>query len=261
MVRTVALTALLALLPLLAQTTRANPDARDVDGRLFQAIEADDYGAFTGALQDGADVNARDAEGLTPLMYTAKFDRPAMAETLIGRGADRDAVTPMTALSFAAYHQHGGVVQALLRTRDASDAEYVPAPAVLGRQAQEAMDGISRAAGPLPPEPTSTLPSRSSTPLTPSNPLHTAQYVVEATCGTRVTFSTPTGTVMAETGSRWNHSMYTREGVFLYVSAQLTCRDGRVTTSILTRDRDQWVTRATNTSTGAYAISTTRIKH
>ena len=52
-------------------------------------------------IQDGADVNAEDKDGLTPLMHAAKYNsNPEVLRTLIGAGADvnaknKDGLTPL----------------------------------------------------------------------------------------------------------------------------------------------------------------------
>lgn len=72
----------------------ADPDARDDDGRtpLFSAVLGGSIGLVGLLLESGADVNARDNHGFSALHYAAQEDLPEMARLLIGRSADVNAV-------------------------------------------------------------------------------------------------------------------------------------------------------------------------
>jgi ankyrin repeat protein len=74
------------------------------DSTLIVAARAANLRAAEAALDAGADVNARDAEGITPLMHAARgqrpiiadatpTDHPEMVELLLRRGADVNART------------------------------------------------------------------------------------------------------------------------------------------------------------------------
>jgi ankyrin repeat protein len=71
----------------------ADPDARDDDGRspLFLAVLGGAVGLVGLLLESGADPNARDRDGWTALHFAAQEHLPEMVRLLIGRGADVNA--------------------------------------------------------------------------------------------------------------------------------------------------------------------------
>lgn len=71
----------------------ADPNARDDDGRspLFSAVLGGSIGLVGLLLESGADVNARDHHGFTALHFAAQEDLPEMARLLIAKGADVNA--------------------------------------------------------------------------------------------------------------------------------------------------------------------------
>ncbi len=73
-----------AILALSLQTASAT----DPTERLFEAATQGTLEEATAALEAGADVNARDDNGVTPLMFALADNEPAMAELLIDQGAD-----------------------------------------------------------------------------------------------------------------------------------------------------------------------------
>jgi ankyrin repeat protein len=94
---------------------------------LTEAARMGDVKAVEAALDDGADVNTRDADGITPLMHAARGDRPEIAkpsmtdhpevvELLIKRGADINAKTDsgFVALFWAARYGHDRVTKVLI---------------------------------------------------------------------------------------------------------------------------------------------------
>ena len=84
----------------LAVAAAAVPDAAGQDGRIAEAAAAQDADAVEALIADGADVNARRADGATALMWAAHWDDLPLASRLLEAGADPDAaddhgVTPL----------------------------------------------------------------------------------------------------------------------------------------------------------------------
>ena len=97
------------------------PAAEASERGAVDAARSGDVKAVEAALDAGADVNARDGDGITPLMHAARGDRPEIAnpgptdhpevvELLIKRGADVNAKTDsgFVALFWAARYGHAG---------------------------------------------------------------------------------------------------------------------------------------------------------
>ena len=61
------------------------------DDRLLDAIRKNDRGAVAALIDGGADVNAADASGATPLMYAALLADSDVVGELLKRGAAVDA--------------------------------------------------------------------------------------------------------------------------------------------------------------------------
>jgi ankyrin repeat protein len=104
----------------------ANPNARDADGRtpIFSAVLGGSVGLLGLLLETKADVNARDERGATALHIAAEEVLPEAATLLIGRGADVDAQdeegnTPLGRAIFSARGRHD--VVRLLLTAGAKD--------------------------------------------------------------------------------------------------------------------------------------------
>lgn len=93
-------------------------------GSLIDAAAAGDAQAVEAALAAGVDVNARDADGTTPLMHAARgrgpnftpTDHAEVVELLIQRGADVNAKTDtgFVALFWAARYGHDGAAKVLI---------------------------------------------------------------------------------------------------------------------------------------------------
>lgn len=84
---------------------------------IFQLARDGTLDEIQAAIAAGADVNARDAYGQTPLMYAAGANSPAVIEALIAAGAEVNAHSGAgwTALMYAARdNPHPGVLIALL---------------------------------------------------------------------------------------------------------------------------------------------------
>ncbi len=71
----------------------ADPDARDDQGRtpLFSAVLGGSVGLVGLLLESGADPNAQDQDGWTALHFAAQEHLPEMARLLVARGADVNA--------------------------------------------------------------------------------------------------------------------------------------------------------------------------
>ena len=104
----------------------ANPDARDEDGRtpIFSAVLGGSIGLLGMLLEAKADVNARDDHGWTALHVAAEEVVPEMASLLLARGADVNAAddegnTPLGRAVFSARGRYE--VVRLLRKHGAKD--------------------------------------------------------------------------------------------------------------------------------------------
>src|SRR5207249_11953572 len=58
---------------------------------LFGAIHKNDSAAVKALLRRGAQVNAKDADGATPLMHAAIYGDPGLMKVLLDKGADPNA--------------------------------------------------------------------------------------------------------------------------------------------------------------------------
>ena len=100
----------------------ANANERDVKGRtkLMIAAKKGDIARIEDLLYSGAEINAKDEEGWTALMYAARFQKNSDVTTLLlMKGADRKlknnyGLTPL--LLASAYSESPSVLSALLET-------------------------------------------------------------------------------------------------------------------------------------------------
>ena len=135
---------------------------RQVDA-LISAAKSGDPKAIEAALAGGADVNSRDASGITPLMHAARGDRPKIAdptptdhpevvELLISRGADVNAKTDtgFVALFWAARYGHEKVAKVLITNGadvNAKDKDGITALKWATPNKQTSVIALLRAAG------------------------------------------------------------------------------------------------------------------
>jgi TPR repeat protein len=84
---------------------------------LQDAAKAGDVESLKALLAKGADINAKDGDGITALVWAAIRSQPAAADLLLANGATVDAATSdsSTALLFAARSGETDIVRALLR--------------------------------------------------------------------------------------------------------------------------------------------------
>jgi uncharacterized protein len=99
----------------------ADPDARDADGRtpLFSAVLGGSVALLGLLLESRADVNARDEHGMTALHIAAEEVLPEAATLLIGRGGDvslqdEEGNTPLARAVFSARGRYE-VIRLLLK--------------------------------------------------------------------------------------------------------------------------------------------------
>jgi uncharacterized protein len=104
-----------------------NPEAinwRDEDGRtaLIKSIAhgTGHIGVMEMLLERGANINAVDDAGMTPLMFAALHNKPDCLALLISKGADADVkdYRGLTALGYARKLGHAGIVDALEAAED-----------------------------------------------------------------------------------------------------------------------------------------------
>ena len=107
-----------------ASRTRAFGAAKQtrLDRALVQALKLGDVEGAIRLLAEGADVNAKDGFGMTPLHWAARWGYKAVAELLLDKGADVNAVTNSgkTALQLAEKEGHTDIV-ALLKQHGAEE--------------------------------------------------------------------------------------------------------------------------------------------
>src|ERR1043165_8346578 len=85
--RNAAAFALLLNLFALQSVVAQSPKQTDTTPPLIQALSSGDYARARTLIEKGANPNARDAGGLTPLMWAADQEQPEIVEMLLARGA------------------------------------------------------------------------------------------------------------------------------------------------------------------------------
>ncbi|KFY83567.1 hypothetical protein V498_07971, partial [Pseudogymnoascus sp. VKM F-4517 (FW-2822)] len=122
---------------LLERKSNVDIDSRDIghgQTSLFWAAENGHEAVAKLLLQKGADVDAKDVDGGTPLRRAAVYGHKAVAKLLLQKGADVDAKDSEygpTPLCFAAGHGQEAVAKLLLEKDadvDANNSEYGPTP-------------------------------------------------------------------------------------------------------------------------------------
>lgn len=95
-----------------------NAPASNLDRQLLNAVSNDDLIVTRKALDDGANIEARDANEATPLMTAAEHNNVALVNMLLEKGANPANKNKFneTALTFAARGGHPEIVAVLLTT-------------------------------------------------------------------------------------------------------------------------------------------------
>lgn len=75
-------------------TKLEKPVDAEADAALFKAVEANDIEAVESALNNGANPNAVNEGGSTPIFYVVNSDQPNIVRLLIAHGADVNYATP-----------------------------------------------------------------------------------------------------------------------------------------------------------------------
>ncbi len=105
---------LLTILTFAAFTVQSNDDA---DKELIAAISGNDLVGLHSAISRGANVNLKNGNDATPLMFTVIESNLAFAKILLEEGADIDAVSKFkqTALMMAVAYRHNDIAKLLLK--------------------------------------------------------------------------------------------------------------------------------------------------
>ncbi len=102
----------------------ANLSAEAADLQLKEAIRSGDHAAVGTLIDDGADVNAPEADGATMLHWAVRWDDPESVDLLLAAGADADAANAygVTPLSLACINRSAPLVSRLLNAGADPDA-------------------------------------------------------------------------------------------------------------------------------------------
>ena len=94
------------------------------DARLTEAVRNRDYAAVSSLLEGGADANAPEEDGATPLHWAVRWDDLQAADLLLGAGADAGAANDygVTPLSLACINRNPAMVGKLLAAGADPDA-------------------------------------------------------------------------------------------------------------------------------------------
>ncbi len=94
----------------------ASPPAESADLQIKEAIRSGDHAAVRALLDDGADVNAPEADGATVLHWAVRWDDRESVDLLLGAGADAAAANAygVTPLSLACINRSAPLVARLL---------------------------------------------------------------------------------------------------------------------------------------------------
>ena len=94
----------------------ASQPAESADLQLKEAIRSGDHAAVGALIEQGADVNAPEADGATVLHWAVRWDDPESVDLLLGAGADADAANAygVTPLSLACINRSAPLVVRLL---------------------------------------------------------------------------------------------------------------------------------------------------
>src|SRR5438105_3577846 len=111
----------------IAVVLQARAPSSALGDRLHAAVRAGDLAEVREALAAGADVNARDTLGGTPLLDAAWSGNLEITNLLLARGADVNARHPeggSTALEYAVLTDRPAIVRALLGAKARLDILY-----------------------------------------------------------------------------------------------------------------------------------------
>ena len=102
--------------PARAPPKRSAPPAPAVHTSLWSAAKANDVRALDRLLGEGLDIDARDAQGFSPLMLAALAGHDESFDFLLDRGADPNTADlgGNSVLMGAAFRGHVGIVRKLL---------------------------------------------------------------------------------------------------------------------------------------------------
>ena len=141
-------------------TPEKEPEPAPLPADLHRLVAADDVDGLKAALAGGADPNARDGKGWTPLMLASDNGRTLLIPLLLKAGAEPDirASDGATALFIAAVHGHSEIIAHLMKAdadisikgpkeRTATDMarmKYGTKPAALQGEANPFVIGLIR---------------------------------------------------------------------------------------------------------------------